>query len=393
MARIITPSASRSAGFSYAGFLPRPFPAALTSFKKFCRAMRCLAQRAPKKKCGKAECRRQIIVLNKAILRDSIKIYVSCLFVVCKYGAAISGKVCETEMWTRSVWKVVTGDITKIDADAIVNPTDVSCSGSGGIDFAIHRAAGADLKAALCGCERLDAGEARVTPAFDLRSAKWIIHTVGPRWENGFSLEEFKLAECYRNSLRIAFDQKCKSVAFPCISTGAGGFPADRAAEIAVRTVLNTLVHNWGKFPAIDVIFVCPEEFGELYKKHLKKAIIDSFVYHYAPESVPGFSLEAYYTFMRNLALLEWGNMESRHQYHINFAKPDQICRRGLHSVYDAYVQNMECWDYNTCLAYIMELFKPPYTYDGTGLLLPQSEQCMNGTVRRVLLRMRRLLG
>jgi len=207
------------------------------------------------------------------------------------------------------IFQIVVGDITTIDADAIINPTDSSYSGAGGIDLAIHSAAGKDLIQALSSNMRIEAGQAIITPSFQIKTAKWIIHTVGPKWKTGFFFEEFKLAECYRRSLQLAIDHDCKSVAFPCISIGANQFPKERAAEIAICTVANML-------QAIDhvsclkrVFFVCGSKIqSEIYKRQLKKAIIEYFIHNNSPESYESFfSIGEYYSYVEQLAVLEWG--------------------------------------------------------------------------------------
>ena len=132
--------------------------------------------------------------------------------------------------------KVVEADITTLKVDAIVNAANDRLAGGGGVDGAIHRAAGRELDAAcrkLGGCPT---GEAKTTPGFNL-PARWIIHTPGPIWHGGDAGEDQLLANSYRNSLQEAVAHHCQTVAFPSISTGVYHFPLQRAAKIAVDTV------------------------------------------------------------------------------------------------------------------------------------------------------------
>ena len=138
--------------------------------------------------------------------------------------------------------KIIQGDITILAVDAIVNAANQVMLGGGGVDGAIHRAAGPELyEACLKVSEvrpgvRCPTGEARITPSFNL-PAKFVIHTVGPVYRDGQHGEPEKLAACYRNSLALAAENGCRSIAFPCISTGVYGYPIEDAAKIAVREV------------------------------------------------------------------------------------------------------------------------------------------------------------
>lgn len=136
--------------------------------------------------------------------------------------------------------EAVRGDITTEQVDAIVNAANADLAGGGGVDGAIHRAAGAEeLHAACAELGRCKPGEAKATPGFAL-PARWIIHTVGPVWRGGGFGEELRLTSCYRRSLEVADELGARSVAFPAISTGVYGYPRDQAARIAVLTLLST---------------------------------------------------------------------------------------------------------------------------------------------------------
>ena len=149
--------------------------------------------------------------------------------------------------------QIIEGDITTLAVDAIVNAANASLLGGGGVDGAIHRAAGPDLLEECRGIGGCKPGEAVLTGGYNL-PAKHVIHTVGPVWRGGAHGEVETLAHCYRNSLTLAAAHKLRSVAFPSISTGAYGFPIRRAARIALRTILAFLEND----PSLEqVLCVC----------------------------------------------------------------------------------------------------------------------------------------
>ena len=139
--------------------------------------------------------------------------------------------------------KIIRQDITKIKCDAIVDPTDAHYSHGGGVDAAIHEAAGESLYRACMEQGKLEVGNAVITPAFSL-PCKYVIHTVGPRYKDGEQGEEVLLRSCYRESLKLGVANKCKSIAFPLIASGTFGFPKDKVLKIAVDEISNFLFDN-----------------------------------------------------------------------------------------------------------------------------------------------------
>jgi O-acetyl-ADP-ribose deacetylase (regulator of RNase III) len=154
---------------------------------------------------------------------------------------------------TESRIELIQGDITLLKATVIVNAANSSLLGGGGVDGAIHRAAGPEL---LNECRKLGGcrtGEAKVSGGYNL-PARWILHTVGPVWKGGKYEEERLLSDCYRNCLKLANELHAESIAFPSISTGAYRFPAEKASNIALREIKQFLKQN--TFPQ-KVILVC----------------------------------------------------------------------------------------------------------------------------------------
>jgi O-acetyl-ADP-ribose deacetylase (regulator of RNase III) len=165
-----------------------------------------------------------------------------------------------------SIWQ---GNITTLDVDAIVNAANTSLLGGGGVDGAIHRAAGKELLEecrTLNGCKT---GDAKITRGYKLK-ARHVIHTVGPVWNGGKKGEPDKLASCYRRSLELARDHGLESIAFPSISTGAYRYPLDEAARIAVRTIVTFL--DGSELPKRVILCTYDEEATETVQAALDEA-------------------------------------------------------------------------------------------------------------------------
>ena len=162
--------------------------------------------------------------------------------------------------------EILRGDITKLEVDAIVNAANTTLLGGGGVDGAIHRAAGPELLAEcrmLGGCRP---GEAKVTRGYCL-PARFVIHTVGPVWHGGKHNEARTLADCYRNSMQLALENEIKAIAFPAISCGAYGYPIEKAAQIAFKTTCDFLSTNDEIHKVIFVVW--DEDVYEAYQRLL----------------------------------------------------------------------------------------------------------------------------
>jgi O-acetyl-ADP-ribose deacetylase len=164
--------------------------------------------------------------------------------------------------------RISRGDITQLEVDAIVNAANSTLMGGGGVDGAIHRAAGPELLAECIKLNGCKVGEAKATKGYRLKAAH-VIHTVGPVWNGGGDGEAESLASCYRNSMRLAEAMGCKSIAFPAISTGVYRFPVAAAADIAVRTLRAELAAGGS---LRDVILVA---FGDEVAAELERALAE----------------------------------------------------------------------------------------------------------------------
>ena len=166
--------------------------------------------------------------------------------------------------------KAIRGDITKItDIEAIANAANNSLLGGGGVDGAIHRAAGPKLLEECRTLHGCDTGDAKITGAYNL-PCKYVIHTVGPVWHGGKSGEEELLASCYYNSLKVAAENKIRSIAFPSISTGVYGYPIEQASKIAVHTVKRFLDENPGLIDTVEWVLFDDRTFAA-YEKEIDR--------------------------------------------------------------------------------------------------------------------------
>jgi len=168
--------------------------------------------------------------------------------------------------------RLVDGDITGFDGDAIVNAANEALAGGGGVDGAIHRAAGPELLDACRQIGGCPTGHAVITPGFNLK-ARHVIHTVGPVWRGGMNDEDRLLADCYRNSLALAVQHDLAAIAFPSISTGVYGFPIERACRIAIRETIGHFAHH---DTPVTVTFCC---FGAEDTERYREALAEEGIF------------------------------------------------------------------------------------------------------------------
>lgn len=160
--------------------------------------------------------------------------------------------------------EIIQADITRLEVEAIVNAANEKLLGGGGVDGAIHRAAGSQLLDACRALGGCPTGEAKITRGYDL-PARYVIHTVGPVWHGGDRNEDNLLASCYRNSLQLAVDHRLRSIAFPSISTGVYGFPVARASRIALRVTLD-FIETVDAAPRVVMVCFSDEDL-EVYRQ------------------------------------------------------------------------------------------------------------------------------
>lgn len=172
----------------------------------------------------------------------------------------------------KEIIEVQKGDITKLNVEAIVNAANRTLLGGGGVDGAIHRAAGLELLEeckTLRGCET---GDAKITKGYNLK-ARFVVHTVGPVWQGGNSNENELLSSCYKRSLEVASEKNLKTIAFPAISTGVYNFPFERAAQIALKTVIKFLKENNHGFQKIVFILFSDDDY--ILFSNIRRSLFD----------------------------------------------------------------------------------------------------------------------
>ena len=288
--------------------------------------------------------------------------------------------------------RVVQGDLTASLCDAIVCPADAQLSCSGGASAAVLKAGGASLSAQIGTYQSLVAqnenhrirpGQVRLFPVKGgSLKAGHVVFTVGPRWKDGSNREECILTDCYLHAMNLVEREQCKSVAFSTIGTGTYGFPEERAAEIALRTILFQLCAKRPQRTIQSVELVCwNTKTFEIYRKTLTRMLLEMFLQWYSPEYMQACDLNACYMqlyFNCILALRDLRDPNFDYNSHLIKGKND-------------FITEADCsqWTYDQCLAYIIVLQRASY-WSG-GLSSPHFDQSVLGSVRRVLLRMRAL--
>ena len=274
---------------------------------------------------------------------------------------------------------IVLGDITRESCDAIVNAANTALLGGGGVDGAIHRAAGPGLLAecrTLNGCET---GQAKITKGYNL-PAKYVIHTPGPVWQGGQHREEALLASCYRSSLALAQKNDCSCIAFPSISTGVYRFPLEKAAMIAVSTVLDGLLGN----PySMEVRFVCfDSQTKNVYDQTLRQQLVERLSELCLPENWKKVRLaEAAYIDLTNAIATHIGKWSQQGGY------GDYIERSG--EAIDYNISISERLNLNTCIATLVCIHREQYWNGGWSDVI--TPRVMSGGIKRLAGRLQEL--
>ena len=273
------------------------------------------------------------------------------------------------------------GDITRVRCDAIVNAANTSLLGGGGVDGAIHRAAGPQLLAECLKLNGCATGEAKITKGYNL-PARHVIHTPGPIWRGGDNHEEDLLASCYRTCLQLAVKHQCQSIAFPSISTGVYRFPLESAARIAVSTILDHLIANHE--PEAIQIVCFDAHTKEVYDRTLQTLLLDRLIWLIEPgnwHSTKISNREIYIGLTNSLAinLTSWKNLGDYAHYLV----------RSVATI-EQNIANSANLDLNTTVATLVGIHRNSSGVSWSDIVTPL---IMNGGILRLALRVREIAG